>query len=264
MGKKLTVSLILLFSLFSCTDKTFSIEEKYPDLSESENLFRQAFEKEGNEKIELYSRSAMLLERAIEQQELDNGYIYYNLANAWFYAGELGKSIVNYKRAEKRLPFNSNVRNNLDFARLSVIDNTAAQEQNILIRALFFIHYDFSFQLRMIILICFMFIISLSAVLMLYKKKRYLKNIVLIISIFTLIFICSLIIESQEKREGVISAVEVIGRKGDSNGYDSSFTSPLHEGVEFTVLEERNGWLYIELGDKRQCWIPIEAALFVE
>ena len=55
--------------------------------------------------------------------------------------------------------------------------------------------------------------------------------------------------------DGVLVAEEVVVRKGDGEGYDPQFTEPLHEGVEFTVLKQRRGWVHIELPDGNRGWI---------
>jgi len=68
----------------------------------------------------------------------------------------------------------------------------------------------------------------------------------------------------QTVAEGVILAEEVVGRKGpDERGYAPSFSEPLTEGVEFTVVERRAGWLYVRLPDERTTWIPEDAAAVI-
>ena len=66
--------------------------------------------------------------------------------------------------------------------------------------------------------------------------------------------------EQSNIRSGVILEQEVMGRKGDSTTFEPTFKEPLHMGVEFNLVEERKGWLHIELADGRRCWIPESAA----
>jgi len=58
----------------------------------------------------------------------------------------------------------------------------------------------------------------------------------------------------------VVLEHEVVGRKGDSTTFEPTFKEPLHMGAEFKLVEERKGWLHIELADGRRCWIPESAA----
>ena len=48
---------------------------------------------------------------------VDNGKLYYNLGNAQLQIGDLGQAIVSYRRAERLIPNDSNLRENLRFAR---------------------------------------------------------------------------------------------------------------------------------------------------
>ena len=250
----LIISIVFLYS--SCSTEKSISHMDYPLLNESDNLFIEAFNKDEREKVEYFSRAAVLLEEAIQEYNLDNGYIYYNLANAWFLAGHTGKAILNYRKAEKRLPANNNVKNNLNVARGEVTDNIRQNNGNPLLRTLLFVHYDSSFKVKFVSLILFILLLSASGIFLLFKKSKILKNAMYILTILSVFLIGSIIITASENPEGVIIVPEIVGRKGDSDGYESSFTSPLHEGVEFIKLSERTGWYHIEIADGRQCWIP--------
>jgi hypothetical protein len=62
---------------------------------------------------------------------------------------------------------------------------------------------------------------------------------------------------------GVLVANNVVVYKGNGEAYGPQFEQPLHEGVEFRVLEKRGGWIHIELADGSQGWVrEQEAELF--
>ena len=61
-------------------------------------------------------------------------------------------------------------------------------------------------------------------------------------------------------RDGVVLTDDVVVRKGNSEGFEPQFLEPLHQGVEFRVLEQRTGWLSIELPDGKTGWIRADAA----
>ena len=58
---------------------------------------------------------------------------------------------------------------------------------------------------------------------------------------------------------GVITAREVVARKGDGTMYAPAFLDPLHSGTEFHRLEDRGQWWRIELPDGQTCWIQASA-----
>ena len=51
--------------------------------------------------------------------------VYYNLGNAWFKAGHLGRAVAAYRRAQELAPRDPNIRFNLDFARQQVTGSNA-------------------------------------------------------------------------------------------------------------------------------------------
>ena len=61
-------------------------------------------------------------------------------------------------------------------------------------------------------------------------------------------------------RSGVIVSDSVVARQGDSTNYPESFSDPLGAGIEFDVIEQRPGWLHIELSNDQDTWIPDKAA----
>jgi uncharacterized protein YgiM (DUF1202 family) len=60
--------------------------------------------------------------------------------------------------------------------------------------------------------------------------------------------------------QGVLVAKEVVVRKGNGEGYDLQFAEPLHEGLEFTVVEQRGGWIHMELSNGQQGWVRADQA----
>ena len=56
------------------------------------------------ERKELFIRSATLYKKLINDYSIINGYIYYNLGNCYYNAGEIGKAILSYRLAEKLIP----------------------------------------------------------------------------------------------------------------------------------------------------------------
>jgi tetratricopeptide (TPR) repeat protein len=62
-----------------------------------------------------YEESANLL-ASINTETFENGYVLYNEGNAWLRAGQLGKAIAAYRRAQYFLPSDANLERNLGHA----------------------------------------------------------------------------------------------------------------------------------------------------
>lgn len=260
--KKLLLIVLLLPLFFSC-GHSVDDSEILSLISEAESLFKKALEKEEPVKSEYFFRSAVLLEEAIERGEINNGYIFYNAGNSWMNIGETGKAVLNYKKALKRLPNNDLVKDNLAQARNSVTLEIEEDSINPLVRTIFFFHYDLSFRGRTIVLIALSFLVFSTATALLFFKRNYLRSLLYAFILFFTIFSVSLFAEMLKDTEGVVLS-ETEGRKGDSAGYEKSFTTALSPGIEFTLLEERSEWIFIRLRDGRTCWIPEASAGFID
>ena len=55
---------------------------------------------------------------------------------------------------------------------------------------------------------------------------------------------------------GVVIADLAMVRKGNSENYEAAYTNRLSDGTEFIVLEEREDWLHIQIGDAGTGWLP--------
>lgn len=211
-------------------------------------------------------RKALLRYRKLAEEGIDNGKLYYDIGNTYFRLGNLGKAILNYRRAERFIPNDENLRQNLDYALTRRLDKIAPKTEHLLFKTLFFWHYDLSTRVRSLLFAFFYLSFWLAATLFLWKRKKGLRLLTASTLFCAFLFLASLLVgnfAARRKQEGVITAAQVMARKGDSESYQPSFKEPLHAGTEFNLVENREQWLYIELADGRRCWIPANTAELV-
>lgn len=91
------------------------------DFDDANRAFEQGRFKEAISKYE-----------ALLQNGTRSSAIYFNLGNACFRDGQLGKAISHYRNAERLTPRDPDLRANLDFARRTVQDGNAALPRGIL------------------------------------------------------------------------------------------------------------------------------------
>jgi len=214
---------------------------------------------------DLYQQAALRYRYLIEQENIRNFYVYYNLANACQLSGDLGSAILNYRRAQRYQPDNPDVLKNLAFARLKRLDNIPAPTAQKVAQTLFFWHYDLSLRTRLILLAVFWCLFWANAVkLLFFKKYRVLLwTCCLLSGLLVLAFASSLSLtyyDYYHRPQGVIVASQILARQGDGDNYLPSFQEPLHAGVEFILLEQRRDWLHIRLPNSADAWIPAAAA----
>ena len=75
---------------------------------------------------------------------IENGKLYYNLGNVYFRMNDIGRAILNYRRAESYIPNDPNLHQNLSYARSRRLDEIEERQKTKVLRTLFFWHYDLS------------------------------------------------------------------------------------------------------------------------
>jgi tetratricopeptide (TPR) repeat protein len=237
--------------------------------SQANQSFSKANEtKNPQEEAVLYENAILDYEKIIEEGGIKNAKLYYNLANAYVLSNNIGKAILNYRRAQLLDSSNPDIYKNLNFARNKRTDNIPVSSQKKILERLFFWHYDFSARTRFIIGgICFaVFCIWLTLKLWIVRWPAT-KVVCTISALLAVCMISSVTAEyytAKRNLSGVIIAQSVIARQGDGNNYPQSFNEPLHAGVEFDVLERRSSWLHIQLANGHDAWIPEQSSEFIQ
>ena len=256
---------MFIINTFTGANAQMSKDQIYSLFNQANENFRQANSTQDSEQAKrLYEKAILAFEKIIEQGRIKNAKLYCNLGNAYFLKGDIGKAILNYRRAEKLDSSDTNIQKNLAFARSKRIDKVGVKTEKRVLQTLFFWHYDFAIKTKFALTCIFFGIVCICAAGTIWFGRSAPLILTFVISaIFTVCLFSSLIIESRTQASkicGVITAKDVIARQGDGQNYSPSFKAPLHEGTEFDLLESRPGWLHIKLFDESDGWIPDIAA----
>ena len=238
--------------------------------SQGKDFFRQANElaaSDPKQSRELYQKAALRFEHIAREGGIHNGKLYYNIGNAYLRMQDIGRAILNYRRAELFIPNDANLCQNLEYARSRRCDRIEEKERTRVLKTLFFWHYDFAPKTRLLLLIIFSSAFWLLAMTRLLWPQPVLTWALVLVALVALMFLGSLVadmIADAYDNPGVIIDPEVIARKGDSKAYQPSFQEPLHAGTEFNLRERRRDWWHVELADGRRCWLPAASAKLVK
>ena len=213
-------------------------------------LFARAedFDGTAQERASRFAQAALRYEAAAESREFA-GLAWYNAGNAWFHAGEVGRSIACYRQSAMDRPFDALVWDNLAAARALAVDVVVDK------RPVWWLRWPTRWLRALIVPATFLFWAMLLGFVR-YRSNTWLA--LAAVSLIAAIALGGLHVRAVvlDGSEGVIVVPEIYGRKGPSFRYQTAFHEPLHDGLEFRVVEERNNWLWIELSDERRCWIP--------
>lgn len=264
------VSILLLcvfvLGLTSSTDAALTREQTYSLFEKANQAFRQANSITGDpdRAQRLYDEAILNYQKIISDGGVQNPKVYYNLANAYFLNGDIGRAILNYRRAEMLDKSDTNIQKNLAFARSKRIDKVPVKTEERIMQTLFFWHYDFSLRTKFLIAsVCFAVVCAALTVMTWRTRVPSLVVTASICGVLTVCFLVSVVAESRTRASrvaGVITAEEVVARQGDGRNYPESFKEPLHAGTEFDLLELRPGWLHVRLSDNSDGWIPDNSA----
>jgi len=215
---------------------------------------------------DLYGKALIRFNRLVDEGWVRNGKLLYNIGNINFLLGDIGRAILNYRRAQQYIPDDPNLVKNLAYARNMRKDKLETKEEKKIARTLFFFHYDLDAGTRLVLFGISYAAFWIFAAVRIFSQRPYTKWVLAVSLIFCLMFGVSLYIEHYQAETdpaGVILNPEVIARQGDAESYQPSFEHPLHAGAEFLLLEDRGSWWRVELPDGRSCWIPAESAELV-
>ena len=182
------------------------------------------------------------------------GQIYYNLGNAYFRAGQLGRAILEYKRAQLLIPRDPDLNFNLSHARDQIRD--AIEEPSGFIEATFF--WLKSFNLNELFWSFALLNLLLWAILIirLFHKSEWFYYVLLLI--LTSWFVGGLSfglkyywISSDDR--AVILQKEVDILAGPEEGDTVLFK--LHEGTVVYKERSEDGWSLVRLPDKKRGWV---------
>ncbi len=260
------VSGVIVFGLTAAASAQLPREQLYSLFNEANIAFQQANAAADRPETarQLYDKAALLYEKVIDQGKVESAGLYYNLANAYLLKGDIGRSILNYRRAVRLDGADVNIQKNLAFARSRRVDTVEVGAEKRVLETLFFWHYDLSLKTK-VFLACLSFAVLCVGLTLVvwFGRGPVTFSTVLLCGVLLVCFVASAAVETSHQaktRYGVITAGEVVARQGDGPNYPPSFKDPLHAGTEFQLVEQRPGWLHIILSNGSEAWVPDDTA----
>lgn len=199
-----------------------------------------------DEAVQEYMR---LLDRGLE-----SGNLYYNIGNCYFKKGQLGKAILNYERAMRLIPRDSDLKSNYAFA-VSRIQFDVASKPSWFERVMGF--FDF-LPLDEITLTesCTYLLLVLFLILSLFigGLRRYTLSVT-----FCLLTVMILLAFPLYSRTALLDTEAVVIAGNPEARYEplekASTHFLLYEGMKVTVLQSQEGWTKIRRADGKIGWI---------
>lgn len=243
--RKFLIFIMLLSPFISTADQKNAVE-----------LF-----KEGNEKYKKgHYKDAIRFYESILVKNIKNGYIYYNLGNAYFKANKLGKAVLNYERARIYMPSDPDLSFNLKFTDSRKVDKIQKQQFNPFTIIILYFYNLFEINtLFWFIYLLFLILIGSLISKWFYKNITYQiinQKVLKYAGIIFLILLFILIIKVNQVNSiehAVIITGEIKVKSGPSEDNTDIFT--LHEGTKVKIRKKTDPWILITLPNGYSGWI---------
>ena len=190
-----------------------------------------------------------------------SGYkLYYNLGNAYFKSGQIGKSILNYNRALRLAPSDEDVKHNLSVANSYVKDKIERVPEFFLktwFKSLRVSMSTNSWAVASLVLLALVFaavlFYLLSGKMVLRKAGFYTAIVSFVLFIFAVVFSVQERSELLHSTEAVVMSSAAPVKSSPDNSSKDIFI--LHEGTKVRVLSTLNQWCEIAIPDGNKGWI---------
>ena len=217
----------------------------------------------------LYESGRYVEASLVYEQLIDRGYesatLYYNLGNAYFKQGDLGRAILNYRRAEKLYPRDADIRTNLKIARDQRADVFEEAGGAFAIESASNPTNRLTLDELALFTLAVWVVLTLLVLVLLFTKRRSVRRGAVYASVvmgLALLLSAGLTGErwysegADHELVVVVEMVDVVS--GPGTNYAQEFT--LHGGSEVRLLEQLGSWTRLSLpGGDRQGWVPSSA-----
>lgn len=203
-----------------------------------------------------FKKAAETYERIVRSGNA-SGAVYYNLGNAYLKNGQKGEAVLAYRRAQRMIPRDEDVRWNLNVVRAALQDRAEQSEDNILIYGTKrVIHRVTMNEVALLVALSLGLWFLLSLIVFFVEGAKVwtglLRGLAVIVFFAAAVLMTLKFLDTKEPRV-IILDPEVTAYYGPSDKESKAFV--LHEGAEVRLVDRMTDWYYIRFGGKNNGWI---------
>lgn len=227
--KKIIILTILLFTAVVC----YGADGYEALLETAENNFIS-----GN-----YLKTIEIYETLIQIEKVNDPYVYYNLSNAYYRNGALGKAVLNIEKAFLLKPCDKDIRHNRKFLKMKA---GVKEEEGFTVFLNFFAYAASLNTFTAVSCILASSVLSLSSLYFIRRRKKLKKVIYGLIALFALFAVLTgLKIKDEIFNIKAVALENAVVRSGPGPNNPEIFDLP--EGRIISVEGEKSGWNHIKI-----------------
>jgi len=211
-----------------------------------------------------YAEAALIYEEQLAFGVQDSA-LYYNLGNAYFQQGDLGRAVLNLERAAQLNPRDADIQANLELVRGQTTELFAAEEApgpvTVLADATGWLTQNETAVLVLALWFLFIFLVLGRRQAESDRARRLFQSaaiVVLVVLLISGISLASRGFMEQTQPSGVVVSPSVAVSSGPGAEFVTEFT--VDGGTAVHVAEQQGKWLRLALPDGAEAsWVPLEA-----
>lgn len=190
-----------------------------------------------------------------------SGNLFYNLGNAYLKADNVPRAILNYERAKRYIPGDSDLSLNLRHAKSLMKRPDPASNAFIAIQwlDLAFDRMTLPQSVALATLVYWLIIAYFIIAKVLKKYNKYSSLVLFFMVLLLVVIIIPVKYKIYDLEKGGIVVEKIIDARLEPRT-DAKVNYPLYGGMKVFVLRKRGGWLRVKATDGRIGWIPESSA----
>ena len=191
---------------------------------------------------------------------IEDGTLYYNLANAYFKAGRIGFSVLSYERALALIPGDEDTRTNLEFANELVADAVEEAPLPLAVRWAVNVYRILQPSFLASVLSASFVLGGAALTLVLYDAWPQWRSsaIVVLVICATLALasggaLASKVTAAANRVDAIVLTENAYVRSGPGDA--NPRLAEIHEGLKVRVISEREGWYQVTLANGLTGWL---------
>jgi len=207
---------------------------------------------------ERYAEAAETYEKALASG-IESGAVHYNLGNAYFKAGDLGRAVLAYERARRIIPGDPDLAANLAFAREQAGQADDVQSDALLARIAFPLAERMSTDVLLLLAAAawWVLLLTLACTVLAPRIERPAKRFALACSLLLLLALSSAAYRYRTlelPRFAVVTSSEEATVRYEPSANGTAFYN-VNPGAVLRVVGERAGWRQVSTRDGRRGWV---------
>lgn len=191
----------------------------------------------------------------------ENASVYFNIGNAYFRAGDVGRAIWAYRAGENLEPRDPDIEANLTVARLAARDRIEVVQPGFIKQLWGSMGRLLSLDegARLVTIVWFVLWIAVAGWLFSLRARRWLAPVIRWVGLawgVAFMVLAARYLETRNAQAAVVVAQETVALSGPGSEFDEVFSG--HSGLECLVRGRKNDFMLVELANGRVGWMPAD------